>query len=703
MATSLFELSAKLLLEKKDYEKGLDQAESKASTFGGKLGQTMSVVGKGVGVAMTAVTTAVVATTKIVADSVKDVEEYGDMVDKTSQKLGLSTDSFQEWDYVLNLAGTSMQDMTTGMKTLTNKIADAKNGSSEAQADFKKLGISMGDLKTMSREEIFSKVIEGMQNMGESTERASIANDLFGKSGQNLTPVFNMTNQQTAELIANAREYGMVISEDAIKASADFKDSVTTLQTSFSGLKRTATAELLPALTSVMNGLTKVMNGQGGLDDISSGIDKFIDKLTSGLPKIIDQAEKIVLSVAKAITAKIPDVIKMGTKVVDSLLKGILDALPDLITQIVRGLSQSLPSLLAGLIQWVADIVSALPEIIIAIVDVIPDLIAGIVVALVEAIPQLLAGALKCVVAIAEHLPEYNLKIIEMIPKLMIAIAKGIWDASGEILDVFEDLWEDIKGTFQRGKEKSREVLSDTKQWFTNKSKEDAKAYQDSWEKIDKFFGDKFESAKTLIGKAFDKVKPMLAGHWENIKKYWQESNIGKFFGEIFENARKAISEKFGLSTDDLGEIWQKIKDKFADAYESFKEIGRNIVEGIKQGILAKWNQFKQWFDDKVLGLVKGTKKNLGVASPSKVFKQIGEYCVEGFQIGFKDLANGTAMQIPNASVTVTGDIRSNELLNKILTKLESMNIYLDTGALVGGLSNGINIELGKQIVVRGI
>ena len=93
-----------------------------------------------------------------------------------------NTKSYQEWDYVMKICGTEMSSMTTGLKTLTNKLDDAKNGSESAQAMFAALGISMEDMQKMSREDLFKASIAGLQKMGDSTERAALANDLFGKS-----------------------------------------------------------------------------------------------------------------------------------------------------------------------------------------------------------------------------------------------------------------------------------------------------------------------------------------------------------------------------------------------------------------------------------------------------------------------------------------------------------------------------------------
>jgi hypothetical protein len=66
--------------------------------------------------------------------------------------------------------------------------------------------------------------------MDDQTQKAAAANDLFGKSGQNLLPLLNQTNDETQELIDSTSELGLIMSEDSVEASAKFKDTQTTIK-----------------------------------------------------------------------------------------------------------------------------------------------------------------------------------------------------------------------------------------------------------------------------------------------------------------------------------------------------------------------------------------------------------------------------------------------------------------------------------------
>ena len=66
--------------------------------------------------------------------------------------------------------------------------------------------------------------------------------------------------------------------------------------------------------------------------------------------------------------------------------------------------------------------------------------------------------------------------------------------------------------------------------------------------------------------------------------------------------------------------------------------IGRNIVEGVWNGItgMGSWlmNKVSSFFS----GIVDGAKKALGIHSPSRVMRdQVGKYMAQGVGVGFED------------------------------------------------------------------
>jgi len=335
---------------------------TKAGTKAGGLfsGGFGTKVAKGAAIAGAALATGVAVGTAALKKGIQETAAYGDNVDKMSQKLGLSAESYQKWDYVLNLAGTDMQSMTTGLKTLTNQFEAAKNGNAASVAAFEQLGISMEEAANMSREDLFGAAIKGLQGMEDSTERAALANKLFGKSGQNLTPLFNQTAEQTQEQIALAEKYGMVMPEAAVKASAAFQDSMTTMQMTMTGMKNRMMAEFLPSVTQITDGLAKMFAGDmSGADDVAAGIQGVISKIGEMTPQVLAAAKRIGGQLLKGIAEKAPQMAEKAGVLVGKLVAGFIKNLP----KILATGAKLIVKFAAGLVKSIPQVVSAVAKI----------------------------------------------------------------------------------------------------------------------------------------------------------------------------------------------------------------------------------------------------------------------------------------------------------------------------------------------------
>ena len=277
-----------------------DKAGQEAgSTFGSSFGSKMKtgLLVAGAGIAAFGATAGVA-----LGKSISDVSKYGDHVDKMSQKIGFSAESFQKWDYVLNRAGTSIDSMAPVMKTLSN----AAVSNSDA---FQKLGISQEEVANMSQEELFGRTIQALSGMEEGAERTALASKLLGRGASELAPLINGGTEAIEEQMKMAEEYGMVMSDDAVKASADFVDAQTTLQGTLTGLKNKVTADFLPAATDVVNGLAMMASGDfmGGFALIEQGVGEFIGNIASKVPEMVTKGGEMLVGFIQGLTEEIPE------------------------------------------------------------------------------------------------------------------------------------------------------------------------------------------------------------------------------------------------------------------------------------------------------------------------------------------------------------------------------------------------------------
>ena len=161
---NLFDLMAVIRLDKSEYTQGLADAETEAGGFKSRVGSALGTAGKVGAAAFTAIATGTAAATTAMVAGARETAAYGDNIDKMSQKMGISAEAYQEWDAILQHSGTSIDALKPSMKTLAQQ---AQQGSDA----FQKLGISEQEVATLSQEDLFSRVISGLQGMEEGTER----------------------------------------------------------------------------------------------------------------------------------------------------------------------------------------------------------------------------------------------------------------------------------------------------------------------------------------------------------------------------------------------------------------------------------------------------------------------------------------------------------------------------------------------------
>lgn len=144
----------------KDAGTEMKQTEKDSSNLGESLKNGLATGAKAAAAGVAAVTAAAAAVAVKLADTANEAADYGDNVDKMSQKLGLSAEAYQEWDFIMQHSGSDVDKMSASMK----KLADAvQEPTKESAAAFEKLGISIEDAKNMSQEDLFAKTITELQ------------------------------------------------------------------------------------------------------------------------------------------------------------------------------------------------------------------------------------------------------------------------------------------------------------------------------------------------------------------------------------------------------------------------------------------------------------------------------------------------------------------------------------------------------------
>lgn len=324
--TEIFKLFGSIMIDSTEAEKSLGKTDKAAQSTQDKLGKLVSGAAKFAAGAAASIAAAGTAVFKF-ADNVASV---GDTIDKQSQKLGISAKAYQEWDAVLGHCGASIDSLKGGMKTLTKAVADA---SDDQVAAFRAVGLSMDQVKSMSTEDVFSAVVTGLQGMEEGAERTNIATTLLGKSAQELGPLLNTSAEDTAAMKQAVNELGGVMSDEAVAASASFKDALQDLTTIGTGFKNALGAQVLPYVTEAMTALTDGFRSGGIAGMATAAVDiasDFAGKLVQEIPQLATSATQMLTGLANYLENNADKIVAAGGQLVVNLATALVNNLPQI-------------------------------------------------------------------------------------------------------------------------------------------------------------------------------------------------------------------------------------------------------------------------------------------------------------------------------------------------------------------------------------
>lgn len=716
-------------------------ADKQAKSLGNTLSNGIGKAGKVAKAGLMAVGTTAVATGGALVKMAKDTADTGDHIDKMSQKLGISAEAYQKWDYVAKISGTSIDGLKMGFKTLTNTIDKANQGDKTAIENFNRIGMSIDDLKGKTKEDIFQQTVKSLQNVSDETERSAMANKLLGRAGMELGPLLNSSNKDIDQLMKTAEEYGMVMSDKAVKASAQFQDSLTTMGQTFTGLKNRMMAEFLPAMTEVTDGLALVFKGDTdeGIEKINSGITGFIDKLSEIMPKVLEVGGNIIMTLATAILNNAPQLLEAGTNIILQLLQGLLNALPNIITgivgaipQILNALTSQLPTiintLIQGLMTALTGIYQILPQIIQAginlflalvqgileaiptFVEMLPELIQSMIDYVLEALPMIINGIIQLVNMIVQQLPTILMAIVNALPQIITMLVNALITGLPMLINgiirlvimLVENLPKIIIALVRAIPKIIVSVVNALIKALPQLIKGVIQLVIMLVKNLPKIIMDLIKAIPTII---VEVVKALIEAVPELIKGVFQMIVM------LVKSLPKLLVTLWNFIKTIPSKIWNLLKGLIGFA----TKLGGDMIKGLWNGIknLGKWiwDKIKGFFG----GIVGGIKKFFGIKSPSKLMRdQVGKFIAQGIWVGFDEnnpmddinnsLAKGMATLDTSFKMDMSrGIIDYNALANAINASIDlNNNIQGLAGAVVEGIENSnLTVKIGEREMGR--
>lgn len=399
MATSIFELFGTIMVDNRQADESLTKTEKKAGSLAESLGKGVKSAAK----FGAAVGTAAVAAGAGIVKLASNTADTADVIDKASQRMQISAESYQEFAHAAELSGVEMSTLEKAAKKLDGSMT-------------------------------FDQAMNEIYSLETAEERAAKAAELFGDSvAYNMTPMLNASAEDMAAMKQEAHDLGLVLSEDDVKAGAELNDTLTKLKKGFGAMITQLGAKLMPVVQRVGDALLKF------LPKIIEMFDKFA-------PMLLDLAEQLVPFLLQLAEALLPTIFSLLDTLMPTVQMIAQSVLPIIVSclNMINPLLQTLNKILEPILKVVNAILQPLLELVNFIIGGISDGISGLLGVLGGE-----DGILGVVGKVGDLFSSVFGGIKDLLTNPLQAIKdffNGVWEVCEKIMGW---IWDKVSGVFQ--------------------------------------------------------------------------------------------------------------------------------------------------------------------------------------------------------------------------------------------------------------
>jgi len=233
-----------------------------------------------------------------ISNFVKGVANAADEIGKMAQRTGVAAADFQKLKFAAEMSGVSVNSLSTALQIMSRNLQGATEDSKAASKGFDALNINVkntdGSLKNTTQ--LMTEVANRFSRMDDGAQKTALAMQLFGRSGAELIPMLNEGEAGLQKMFKEAERLGIVMSDDLIKASTAFNDSLTLIQSELKGLMISAVGPFIQRLAEITTRFVEAR--QAGLSFFQSLVRGFtqttiIEDLTSEISKLEKEIAKL--------------------------------------------------------------------------------------------------------------------------------------------------------------------------------------------------------------------------------------------------------------------------------------------------------------------------------------------------------------------------------------------------------------------------
>jgi len=252
-------------------KKGIAEAESALRGFDGKARESVANMAK-IGAA------AVAAGAAIGVTFVKNAMDAIDAQSKLAQQLATTNGELIAIQRAADLAGVGSEEMAVNLKRLNNTLGEAQAGSKKAQETIAQFGVTAEEMAKMPLADRMQLLATTFSGMKDQTQAAALAQDLFGKAGQQMLPMLQDSGEQLRIAAEQTKAWGLAMSDiDAAKVEAA-NDAMSSISLVFDGFVNRLAIKFAPLIEGIAKAFEDTATETGGFQGAAERVFSFVIK-----------------------------------------------------------------------------------------------------------------------------------------------------------------------------------------------------------------------------------------------------------------------------------------------------------------------------------------------------------------------------------------------------------------------------------------
>lgn len=258
MATSIFDISGKLDIDTREFDRGLNDASQGVRGFSQNTQAALSSIAKGFAVVGTALLAVGAAGLGAIGLGIQDSLEKVDALAKSAKRLQTTAEVLGGLLFIGKEAGLQAQQFTEVLSKMRAEIQIlATTGKGKFKDIFKQLNLDAKELTKLNVRDQLFEITKAIQGLDEES-RLGVLKQLFEEQGLKLLSLVEKDIEDLKKDIKEFKALGGVISEEDAERIQNFNDSIGRLMVALDGFKNSLTLALLPLLEDFVGWITKI-------------------------------------------------------------------------------------------------------------------------------------------------------------------------------------------------------------------------------------------------------------------------------------------------------------------------------------------------------------------------------------------------------------------------------------------------------------